>query len=324
MSSLGSYDSKASELCGEPDPRILFGGSWIFFFFFLEQSLSEVLVIKETYIRAVPEIILGGAHFFFRPLHPQDTQGVRAPRPSGHVSALINPPHYGSNMPWPPGQVIPPPPTSQTHCQQNTLPPTGRKSVCAPPRIISGTALTCTLKVASLTYKPELPGSQAPQTVVKLPVDVPCVQISEMACGYCGTGQMRMHAAKDFDIPPVNSWQSDTPASGRVVQKMRETSANMKVTVVLHSLISVSTFVPSETLTKFILLYPEWPPGSAHFPCFNPANQTRSFKMAFSALVLFTSGSRRSISVREDVDSAEKWVKEILQNIDRKVLKLQW
>ena len=50
-------------------------------------------------LRAVPEIILGGHFFFFRPLHPQDTQGVRAPRPPGHVSALINPPHYGSNMP---------------------------------------------------------------------------------------------------------------------------------------------------------------------------------------------------------------------------------
>ena len=48
--------------------------------------------------RAVPEIILG-AHFIFRPLHPQDTQEVRAPRPPGHVSALIKPPYYGSNMP---------------------------------------------------------------------------------------------------------------------------------------------------------------------------------------------------------------------------------
>ena len=40
-----------------------------------------------------------GGTFFFRPLHPQDTQGVGAPRPPGHVSALIKPPHYGSNMP---------------------------------------------------------------------------------------------------------------------------------------------------------------------------------------------------------------------------------
>ena len=40
-----------------------------------------------------------GATFFFRPLHPQDTRGVRAPRPPGHISALINLPHYGSNTP---------------------------------------------------------------------------------------------------------------------------------------------------------------------------------------------------------------------------------
>ena len=40
----------------------------------------------------------GGAHFF-RPLHPQDTHGVKAPRPPAHVSALINAAHYGSNMP---------------------------------------------------------------------------------------------------------------------------------------------------------------------------------------------------------------------------------
>ena len=71
-----------------------------------------------------------GAAFFFRPLHPQDTHGVSAPRPPGHVSALINPPHYELNMPWPPGQVTPPHPsdTSTKH-----PPPTGPKSACAPP-----------------------------------------------------------------------------------------------------------------------------------------------------------------------------------------------
>ena len=85
--------------------------------------------------RAVPEIILGGgvSHIFFRPLHPQDTQGVRAPRPPGHINALIKPPHCGSNMPWPPGQVTPPPPTPRTHCQQNTLPPPDKKVFAAPP-----------------------------------------------------------------------------------------------------------------------------------------------------------------------------------------------
>ena len=75
----------------------------------------------------------GWATFFFRPLHPQDTHGVRAPRPPGHVCALINPPHYGSNMPWPPGQVTPPPPTPRTHCQQNTLPPPDKKVFAVPP-----------------------------------------------------------------------------------------------------------------------------------------------------------------------------------------------
>ena len=90
-----------------------------------------------------------GGTFFFRPLHPQDTQGVGAPRPPGHVSALINPPHYGSNMPWPPGQVTPPSPTPRTHCQQNTLPPPPDKKVFAapPPGIISGTALSDVVKV---------------------------------------------------------------------------------------------------------------------------------------------------------------------------------
>ena len=85
-------------------------------------------------VRAVPEIILAGAQFFFRPLHPQDTHGVRAPRPPGHVSALINLPHYGTNTPWPPGQVTSPPPTPWTHCQQNTLHPQDKKVFAAPPR----------------------------------------------------------------------------------------------------------------------------------------------------------------------------------------------
>ena len=46
-------------------------------------------------------------------------------------------------MPWPPGQVTPPPPTPRTHCQQNTLPPPDKKVFAAHPplRIISGTAL---------------------------------------------------------------------------------------------------------------------------------------------------------------------------------------
>ena len=86
-------------------------------------------------LRAVPEIILRGEWptFFFRPLHPQDTHGVRVPRPAGHVSALINLSHYGSNTPWAPGQVTSPPPTPRTHCQKNTLHPQDKKVFAAPP-----------------------------------------------------------------------------------------------------------------------------------------------------------------------------------------------
>ena len=43
-------------------------------------------------------------------------------------------------MPWPPGQITPPPPTPRTHCQQNTPPHRTKKCLC-PPRIISGTPL---------------------------------------------------------------------------------------------------------------------------------------------------------------------------------------
>ena len=81
----------------------------------------------------------GGPHFFFRLLHPLDTRGVGASWPPGHVSALINPPHYRSNTPWLPGQVTAHP--SDTLSTKHP-PPTGQKSACAPPRIISGTALS--------------------------------------------------------------------------------------------------------------------------------------------------------------------------------------
>ena len=49
-------------------------------------------------LRTVPEIILRGAHFFQTPPPPGETWS-QPPRPPGHVSALINPPHYGSNTP---------------------------------------------------------------------------------------------------------------------------------------------------------------------------------------------------------------------------------
>ena len=87
-------------------------------------------------LRAVPEIILRGGgvgRIFFRPLHPQDTQGIRASRPPGHVSALINPPHYGSNMPWPPGQVTPPPPPPLGHIVNKTPSPHRTKKCLRPP-----------------------------------------------------------------------------------------------------------------------------------------------------------------------------------------------
>ena len=83
----------------------------------------------------------GGA-LFFRPLHTQDTHGVRAPRPPGHVSALINPAPLWSKYALTPRTSYPlPPPPSLGHVV-NKPPPTGQKSAC-PPRIISGTALSC-------------------------------------------------------------------------------------------------------------------------------------------------------------------------------------
>ena len=83
-----------------------------------------------------------GGTGFSRPLHPQDKHGVRAPQPPGHLSALINPPHYRSNTCWPPRQVAP---TPRTHCQQNTPPPHRTKKCLWPARIISGTALKHTV-----------------------------------------------------------------------------------------------------------------------------------------------------------------------------------
>ena len=78
----------------------------------------------------------GGGTFFFRPLHSQDTHGVRAPRPSGHLSALMNPRPTMDQIRLDPQDKLPPPPTPRT-CQQNTLspppppPPLGDKKVPA-------------------------------------------------------------------------------------------------------------------------------------------------------------------------------------------------
>ena len=98
-------------------------------------------------------------------------------------------------------------------------------------------------------------------------------------------------------------------------------------TWLLHSLISVSTFVPSEHWPSSYYLTPNDHQVACIFlVLINPGNQMCSFKMALSALVLFTPGSRRSISVCKDIDSTEKWPKEIPRTLTGKVLKfkLQW
>ena len=76
-----------------------------------------------------------GGVFFQTPPPPGHVESEPPdPWPPGHVSALINPPHYGSNTPWPPGQGYrPPTPTPRTHCQQNILHPQDKKGACGPP-----------------------------------------------------------------------------------------------------------------------------------------------------------------------------------------------
>ena len=76
----------------------------------------------------------GGAHFFFRPLHPQDIHGVRAPRPLGHVSALkLIRPTMDQICLDSPRTSYPSTPTPRTHCQQSTLPPPDKKVSAAHP-----------------------------------------------------------------------------------------------------------------------------------------------------------------------------------------------
>ena len=71
-----------------------------------------------------------GGCIFSDPSSPRTHMESELPQPPGHVSALLNPPHYGSNMPWPPGQVTPHP--SDTLSTKHP-PPTGQKSACSPP-----------------------------------------------------------------------------------------------------------------------------------------------------------------------------------------------
>ena len=92
--------------------------------------------VNTNSIRAVPEIILGGA-FFFRPLHPQDTHGVTAPRPSGHPRPTMD------QIRLDPQDKLPHPHPSDTLSTKHLSPHRTKKSACGPPpRIISGTALT--------------------------------------------------------------------------------------------------------------------------------------------------------------------------------------
>ena len=77
----------------------------------------------------------GDTFFFSDPSTPRTHMGSEPPD-SQHT------PHYGSNMPWLPGQVTPHSPTPRAHCQQNTLPPQDKKVSAPPLKIISGTALS--------------------------------------------------------------------------------------------------------------------------------------------------------------------------------------
>ena len=52
--------------------------------------ISWMLPTYACWFRAVPEIILRGGTFSFRPLHPWDTHGVRAPWPSGHSRTTMD------------------------------------------------------------------------------------------------------------------------------------------------------------------------------------------------------------------------------------------
>ena len=93
----------------------------------------------------------GWATFFFRPLHPQNTHGVRAPRPPGHVSALINPPPTMAQICLDLQDKLLPHSPPLGHTVNKTPPPQDKKvSAAHPPlRIISGTALT---EAGSNTY----------------------------------------------------------------------------------------------------------------------------------------------------------------------------
>ena len=81
-------------------------------------------------VRAVPEIILGGAAFFSRPLHPQDTHGVRAP-PTPRTRKCC--PTMDQICLDPQDKLPPPHPTPSDMSTKHPPPPTGQKSACGPP-----------------------------------------------------------------------------------------------------------------------------------------------------------------------------------------------
>ena len=86
-------------------------------------------------LRAVPEIILRGGTFFFRLLHPQDTQPWGQSPPIPRTRKCFNYPaplwiKYALTLRT---SYPSTPPTPRTHCQQNTLPPPDKK-VSAPPQ----------------------------------------------------------------------------------------------------------------------------------------------------------------------------------------------
>ena len=97
-----------------------------------ELSLDLHVCSHYIYLGLFQKLSAGGGHFFLQTSPPPgQTWSQSPPRPPGHVSALINTPHYGANMPWPPGQVTPNP--SDTLSTKHP-PPTGQKSACVPPR----------------------------------------------------------------------------------------------------------------------------------------------------------------------------------------------
>ena len=113
-------------------------------------------------------------------------ESCRAPQPPGHVSALINPPHYGSKYALIPRTSYPPPPHLSDTLSTKHPPPTGQKSACGPPpRIISGTALRPTAGMTAGTW---MITDIESVSLVKTKPNVPlwgqchCYLVTDLAC----------------------------------------------------------------------------------------------------------------------------------------------